>query len=114
MPNAGYPEVINERTIYNQNPAYFGETMMEIKDLGVKIIGGCCGTTPAYQEIAKLVGPQRRPVMRKPNTGKKEVGMPTVVNTFRRKLGEGRFVIVVELDPPFNTSLQRIMEGAAV
>ncbi|HHU52245.1 MAG TPA: bifunctional homocysteine S-methyltransferase/methylenetetrahydrofolate reductase [Firmicutes bacterium] len=115
MPNAGYPEVINERTIYNQNPAYFGETMMEIKDLGVKIIGGCCGTTPRHiKEIArKLVGPQRRPVMREPNTGKKEVGMPTVVNTFRRKLGEGRFVIVVELDPPFNTSLQRIMEGAA-
>lgn len=115
MPNAGYPEIINERTVYNQNPAYFSETMMEIKGLGVKIIGGCCGTTPRHiKEIAgRLQGPQRSPAPREPNAGKREVRMPAVPNTFRRKLEEDSFVTVVELDPPFNTSLRRIMEGAA-
>ena len=48
MPNASYPTVRGRRSYYNGDPVYFGAQMAEMRDLGVKIFGGCCGTTPAY------------------------------------------------------------------
>ena len=115
LPNAGYPEIINERTVYNQNPSYFAETMMGIKDLGVKIIGGCCGTTPEHiREISRrLDGPPRSPKFRDENPRKSVFSIPAVPNTYRRKLTGDSFVTAVELDPPFNISLDRLMEAAA-
>jgi len=39
MPNAGYPELVNERTVYHPNPVYFAERMAEIHRLGARILG---------------------------------------------------------------------------
>lgn len=47
-PNAGIPEVIEGKTIYNENAHTFAENMVRIKALGVDVIGGCCGTTPEH------------------------------------------------------------------
>lgn len=47
-PNAGIPEVINGKTIYNENAETFAENIVRIKALGVDVIGGCCGTTPEH------------------------------------------------------------------
>lgn len=52
IPNSGYPDIINDRTGYQENTVYFCENMKEIGALGVNLLGGCCGTTPAY--IQKL------------------------------------------------------------
>lgn len=48
MPNAGLPESVNGQTIYNVSPEEFAEDMFEIAKIGVSILGGCCGTTPAH------------------------------------------------------------------
>lgn len=48
LPNAGYPEQMYSRMIFNNNIRYFAENMKKIRELGISIIGGCCGTTPEY------------------------------------------------------------------
>lgn len=116
LPNAGYPEVIHERTIYTQNPNYFANRMKEIKNLGVKIIGGCCGTTPLHiQNVAEKI--QSIDGMNQPKDLKaiKETSIETsiVTNKFKEKLEKGKFVIAVELDPPFGTKVNKIIQGAA-
>lgn len=48
MPNAGLPESVNGQTVYNVSPEEFAQDMLEIAKIGVSILGGCCGTTPAH------------------------------------------------------------------
>lgn len=48
MPNAGLPESVNGKTVYNVSPEEFAEDMLEIAKTGVSVLGGCCGTTPQH------------------------------------------------------------------
>ena len=48
MPNAGLPESINGKTVYNVEPCEFAQYMKQIAQLGVSYLGGCCGTTPEH------------------------------------------------------------------
>lgn len=52
MPNSGYPANVGGRTVYEDNPAYFAAKLCDIASLGVPILGGCCGTTPAHIAMA--------------------------------------------------------------
>jgi 5-methyltetrahydrofolate--homocysteine methyltransferase len=47
-PNAGKPELVDGRAVYNISPEDFAEAAEKIYSTGVKIIGGCCGTGPAH------------------------------------------------------------------
>ncbi len=47
-PNAGLPRVENGETVYDVTPTEFAEQMREAALLGVRALGGCCGTTPAH------------------------------------------------------------------
>ena len=47
-PNAGLPTVENGKTVYGVSPAVFAEEVAALAEEGVRIMGGCCGTTPAY------------------------------------------------------------------
>ena len=48
MPNAGLPESIDGKTVYNVSPNEFASDMREIANIGVSYLGGCCGTTPEH------------------------------------------------------------------
>ncbi len=48
QPNAGLPHMENGGTVYDVSPADFAAEMAELVALGVRAIGGCCGTTPAH------------------------------------------------------------------
>ncbi|WP_162270168.1 bifunctional homocysteine S-methyltransferase/methylenetetrahydrofolate reductase [Christensenella timonensis] len=52
MPNAGYPTVVGGRTVFKSTPDYFAEQLIKIAQAGVKILGGCCGTTPEHIRAA--------------------------------------------------------------
>ena len=53
-PNAGKPELVDGRVVYNVSPEDFAEAAKKIHSAGVNIIGGCCGTGPAHIEaVAK-------------------------------------------------------------
>lgn len=48
QPNAGLPKIIGNKTVYTKTPEEFARQLKEIAKLGVNLLGGCCGTTPAY------------------------------------------------------------------
>ncbi len=55
QPNAGQPELIAGRTIYRQSPEDFGRFGQELAEMSVRILGGCCGTTPAHiRQLARV------------------------------------------------------------
>ena len=56
MPNSGYPHLENGRIYYDSNPAYFAQQVNACAQLGVSIVGGCCGTTPAHiEQLSRLL-----------------------------------------------------------
>ncbi len=48
MPNAGYPTIVDGRTVFDSSSEYFALQVMDIRRAGVSILGGCCGTTPEH------------------------------------------------------------------
>ncbi len=46
--NAGLPEVQGDKLIYSESPEFMADKSRELIKLGVRIIGGCCGTTPGH------------------------------------------------------------------
>ncbi len=103
LPNAGYPQIVNERTVYHENPEYFAHVMLELATYGVKILGGCCGTTPAYIEaLAKCLQVHVPQKLRVKQSKQKQQPRrkKAKINPFRDKLANKQFTITVELDPP--------------
>ncbi len=114
LPNAGYPERIGNRNIFVDNPDYFAKKIQEFKNVGVKIIGGCCGTTPAHiQKIFEGLHTKANTSYTK--TTLKVENIPLVEkipNYFYDKLVNNKFPIAAELSPPFDISIQKMLEGA--
>jgi 5-methyltetrahydrofolate--homocysteine methyltransferase len=52
-PNAGLPRLVGEKTVYDVEPDQFASRMMDFLDAGARVVGSCCGSSPAY--ISKLV-----------------------------------------------------------
>ena len=53
-PNAGLPRAVGGKTVFDINAAEFADTVAELVELGVRVVGGCCGTTPEYiKELAE-------------------------------------------------------------
>ena len=116
MPNAGYPVVTRTQVKYQGRPEYFARELGRLAAEGtVRILGGCCGTTPAH--IAALRAElDSLPVMEKtaPAEEFSTVKEQTVENedAFLRKLNAGKKVIAIELDSPRNADLTGYLEGA--
>ena len=47
-PNAGLPKAVNGKTVFDVTPEVFAQEIADLVDRGVRIAGGCCGTTPEY------------------------------------------------------------------
>ena len=62
QPNAGLPQQVGDRSVYSVDPIRFAANAARLYDVGVSMVGGCCGTTPAHiAAIRSLVfDPQRR------------------------------------------------------
>ena len=56
-PNAGLPHEKNGESIYDVTPDVMAEYALRFADLGIKIFGGCCGSTPEH--IRAIVGALR-------------------------------------------------------
>ena len=115
MPNAGYPVVTRTRVQYQGKPEYFARELARLAAEGVRILGGCCGTTPAH--IAALRGaldtlPEMQPAA--PAVQLSTAAKPAVEkdDAFLRKLNAGHKVIAIELDSPKDADLTGYLEGA--
>lgn len=115
-PNAGYADRIQDRNVYRDNILYFGEAMEEIAGLGVNIIGGCCGTSPAYiRQLSRMPGGRmipRRFTDRPEKRADKDISYNN--NPFIRRLYSGEKVVIAELDPPHDGNDAKMMEAAAI
>ena len=69
-PNAGLPKSENGETVYDVYPEEFSEDILEFAKAGVRIIGGCCGTTPDYiaESVKKTKNLEPVPVQDKKRT----------------------------------------------
>ena len=115
MPNAGYPVVTRTQVKYQGKPEYFAKELARIAAEGVRILGGCCGTTPAH--IAALrAALDSLPVVEKaaPAVQVSTPEAPTVEkdDAFLRKLNAGKKVIAIELDSPKDADLTNYLAGA--
>ncbi|UCG49427.1 MAG: homocysteine S-methyltransferase family protein [Phycisphaerales bacterium] len=60
QPNAGRPELLDNRTVFKMTPAAFAEGISQCVDAGARIVGGCCGTTPEHiRAVAERLGCKR-------------------------------------------------------
>ena len=115
MPNAGYPVVTRTQVKYQGKPEYFAKELARIAAEGVRILGGCCGTTPAH--IAALRATlDSLPAVEKaaPAVQVSTPEAPTVEkdDAFLRKLNAGKKVIAIELDSPKDANLTGYLAGA--
>lgn len=114
MPNAGYPTVMNGRTIFADNAQYFSEKMQQIVLAGARIIGGCCGTTPAHiaKTAEQLAALSLSTLAAVPPVKETIHLQKTIVNPLLNQMEDGKKIIAVELDPPANSDIQFFMESA--
>jgi len=67
VPNAGLPENVGGHAFYRLTPEDLGEHLQHfVEDLGVQVIGGCCGTTPAHIQALSEISKNFKPKQRKP------------------------------------------------
>ena len=115
MPNAGYPVVTRTQVKYQGKPEYFAKELARIAAEGVRILGGCCGTTPAHT-AALRAALDSLPAVEKaaPAVQVSTPEAPTVEkdDAFLRKLNAGKKVIAIELDSPKDADLTNYLAGA--
>ena len=113
MPNAGNPTIIGHQAVYHGTPEYFADKMQQIAGLpGVKIVGGCCGTTPEH--IAEMIAElKRNPPVSVQVTPRSEAESVRTAepNPFWEKLERGERVVAVELDPPVDDEIGFFLDG---
>jgi 5,10-methylenetetrahydrofolate reductase len=120
-PNAGRPRYHEGRYLYEATPVYFAEQAVAMVAAGAKVVGGCCGTTPAHimalsQAISGLV-----PVQKKQIRVIREV-LPPVPTTssaggeesILERWENGKTVILTELDPPKTLCLEKYFKAAEI
>jgi methionine synthase / methylenetetrahydrofolate reductase(NADPH) len=118
MPNAGFPKREGDRIVYpKSSPAYFAEYAREAAELGVRILGGCCGTTPAHIRAMAEAVKSLRPAPTQAKATVVAKAQPSAAILERqpesklwKKLQKKEFVVCVEIDPPKGISLDRIYE----
>jgi methionine synthase / methylenetetrahydrofolate reductase (NADH) len=118
MPNAGFPKREGDRIVYpRSSPEYFALFAREAAALGVRILGGCCGTTPAHIHAMAEAVKSLRPVKSASHAhtvGTAVKPAPALQrepeSKFWKKLQAREFTVCVEIDPPKGISLDRIFE----
>jgi len=121
QPNAGIPRSVEGRNIYLCSPEYMASYARKFVAAGVKLVGGCCGTTPEHIRVMKsgLRASQARARISDPQV-KANVKLPAAIEALplalRSRLGakiaSGQFVTMVEVVPPKGTNIQKELDGA--
>jgi methionine synthase / methylenetetrahydrofolate reductase(NADPH) len=117
LPNIGLASLLGGKVIYpHATPEYFAEFAAHARDLGARIIGGCCGTTPAMIGAIREAIDAHRTVRTRLDDDPREIavalGEEQRETGLARALREGEFVVSVQLDPPLGGSSRGLIEVA--
>ncbi len=116
MPNAGQARFIHGKFVYPHNPEYFAHYGEKSVKIGVKFVGGCCGTTPQHirtlAERVKGLKVRRRVRRVKLEEGRDEERKKEkkVITGVERLLWEGR-LLSVEVEPPRNPDYSGLLRA---
>jgi methionine synthase / methylenetetrahydrofolate reductase(NADPH) len=122
QPNAGIPRSVEGRNIYLCSPEYMASYARKFVAAGVRVVGGCCGTTPDHIRVMKSA---LRAGEARGKTGTTRAAGPHAVpqavaavpleqrSVIGAKLARGQFVTMVEIVPPKGTEIRKEVEGAA-
>ncbi len=120
QPNAGIPRSVDGRNIYLCSPEYMASYARKFVAAGVKLVGGCCGTTPDHIRVMKSalrVGEARgKAAAAQVTTHAAPKTVPAIPLEARSPLGaklaHGEFVTMVEIVPPKGIDVRKEVEGA--
>lgn len=119
QPNAGLPRTVGDRKIYLASPEYLAQYARRMIDLGVRFVGGCCGTTPEHikrmRDVVASVQPRHASVAVPARVDQAPMTDPVALerrSAWGRKLARGETVASVELVPPHGWDRTRIVEPA--
>jgi homocysteine S-methyltransferase len=119
QPNAGMPRSVEGRNIYLCSPEYMASYARKFVTAGVRLVGGCCGTTPDHirvmksalrageAKVSKVQIAQPQPAPSAPPTAPLHER-----SRLGTKLAHGEFVTMVEIVPPKGTDICKELEGA--
>ncbi len=124
MPNAGSPQLHDDRVIYMSSPEYMAEYARRFIFAGAHLVGGCCGTTPAHirsiKSMVKALKPPKRATLSAVPLEKAQIVEPAPIEE-RSPLGAKlahksvlghKFIVSVELNPPLGHDVKKILEAA--
>lgn len=123
QPNAGLPKMVGGRSIYLCNPEYFGEYARRFIQLGVHIVGGCCGTTPEHikwvANTVKSLTPGGKKAVYEiiQKSENEEINAVKVIpleerSALGKKLALGQFVVTAELTAPKGFDPTKVLKSA--
>ncbi|MCX6591405.1 MAG: bifunctional homocysteine S-methyltransferase/methylenetetrahydrofolate reductase [Acidobacteria bacterium] len=121
MPNAGLPVMVEGRHMYMSSPEYMAQYARRFLQAGVKLIGGCCGTTPAHIKEIRSEVRSMQPMTKQlsvtveaPQARAKAMPKVEVADKsgLGKKLADGKFVAFVEILPPRGVDPTKEVEGA--
>ncbi len=121
MPNAGFPREQDGRMVYLTNPEYFSSYAKKFIQLGVRGVGGCCGTTPDHIRMAartvKATSLVKQHVEIKA-IDKETLEVEVVPQEQKSRLAcllkQGKMVTSVEITPPRSTDLSKFLDKARI
>jgi homocysteine S-methyltransferase len=135
-PNAGQPRRVDERMVYVSTPEYFGVYARRMIRVGVRLVGGCCGTTPDHIKriaaAARMAGAagDTTTTTTTAKAGDEDVAIvdtsisipafpgsihpPPLAerSDLAAKIARGRFVVSVEVNPPVGLDPSRAIAAA--
>jgi homocysteine S-methyltransferase len=128
QPNAGRPRDIEGRNIYLSSPEYMASYARRFMNHGVRLVGGCCGTTPEHIRQIKMAVKKHAPEVARAAAGPQagasaravraatetpaQMVPPAERSQLARALAEGRFVVSVQLTPPKGFSSEGVIADA--
>lgn len=121
LPNAGLPKELDGRMIYLSNPEYFSEYAKKFMEMGVRAVGGCCGTTPDHIRITsravKAISVVKKHIEVKPREAEDQEFRPVPQEEKSRLaclLKQGVTVTSVEITPPRSTDLSAFIRKSQI
>jgi methionine synthase I (cobalamin-dependent)/5,10-methylenetetrahydrofolate reductase len=121
QPNAGIPRSVDGRNIYLCSPEYMASYARKFVAAGVRLVGGCCGTTPDHIRVMKSalrVG-EARGRTAAVRSGSTQPAPPPIAavplekrSPLGAKLAAGEFATMVEIVPPKGIDVSKEIEGA--
>jgi methionine synthase / methylenetetrahydrofolate reductase(NADPH) len=121
MPNAGLPTAVDGRNVYSCSPEYMAQYARRFLRAGVRILGGCCGTTPEHireiRDVVRETQPEARASLTLSPAQPQSHGTMQTIPVAERsglgaKLAAGRFVAMIEIVPPRGPDVSREIAGA--